>query len=209
MVKKKEEIPIYIIKELIWNMSNKPSWIQAFSTVVLVGVTIAYVVYTREQVKIQELQFKVLNAADVVYTNIFGTHKSGTITFENKGNLSAEDFKIIWKIIKAGGDKVSKTYSAKRIETYNIKKISSKQEIQIRYGVELEPTEYPVFFILAWRYKSQFANETEIKTMHFYWWVQNKPPVWTPYATLSAEHDAVIRKTKDGLIQSLKHDEND
>ena len=98
------------------NQDNKETWATktsawstvavAMATIALVVVTWIYVVHTGHQVEMQKQQFELANRAKLFpkYPNeIEGNVYGGAILVENKGNLPAEDFKLVWKVTKIDG----------------------------------------------------------------------------------------------------------
>lgn len=214
-------------------MRNHSAAIQAISTVVLVCVTIATILYTRSQVKIQEKQlvkqgevlgiqrqqFELVNRAKInpkFGEQVVGGIDGGKLVLTNIGNLPARDFRLIWKIVKLSGDKVTEIYpeinsenkilSLDRIEGFSKKNVSPEEIIIVPYKSEFDTRDNTILMVLAWKYKGLGIEGNMIKDRSFLWNTYVTPPTWALTSRLGYPHIRADIAIRDKLRQFLENE---
>ncbi len=212
------------------NQSNKETWatkIIAWSTVAVAAATIAlvvvtwrYVGHTGKLIDMQRQQFELVNRAKIypkLPKRIDGKHDKGTILFENRGNLSAENFSLIWKMIIAKDNKVERIYpprieksilSQGENEKRSLEKVYPEEIIEIPYFSDFTTDDKFIFIVVAWRYKGQGIEGYMLKDMAYLWNTDKEPPEWGLPYRLDYEHVTAIDNIKTKLKKYLEQEEN-
>lgn len=164
------------------NIGLSAEWIQAVATVVLVGITAVYVIYTNDLVKqqkhameSQQEQFQMVNRPRVIPLSPEGEPSGGQVGFANLGNLPAENVSIAWCVFQADDKSSAKELVIKGQE---FSEIAPDDVVSVDYASKLVNSDPGVFLVLGVQYDGNGISHTRSYTDFFFWNIHRNPPFW-------------------------------
>jgi hypothetical protein len=182
------------------NQNTNDTWINkinawstvtvAVATIALVVVTCLYVRHLGRQIEMQQKQFNLTNRAKIICGHVIrGDVNRGVLKLTNKGDLPAEDFKLIWKYmyIENVDNKIiyptpiSKTNILSHSEEEIIKEHVVDPDMDIVTKCEwpeVAKEQERVILFVAYKYKCQGSEEFRRKEYFYYWNEAASIPKW-------------------------------
>ena len=208
MTKKKEEIPIYIMRDSLKNILNFIKDNREILTLIAILFTALITLYS---VLSQKQQFHITNRAKINYKEIEGSIDGGVILVENMGDLPARNFRLIWKVVKIdvgeeeGEDKRKLREKKEHEGGEKQDKVGVDEIIEIPYTSGFVNTDEVIVIIAAWKYQCRDIENYVMKDCVFQWNIHLKPnPLWSLIYSMGHPHIDKIISKKTELRQFLE-----